>query len=47
VVISAPLINAVLVRPDGWSLTYLIAGTVDSGLLEQAAVTLTTQDASS
>ena len=43
VVISAPLINAVLVRPDGWSLTYLIAGTVDSGLLEQAAVTLTSQ----
>jgi hypothetical protein len=39
--ISAPLINAVLVRPAGWSLTYLIAGTVDSGLLEQAAVTLT------
>ncbi len=47
VVISAPLINAVLVRPDGWSLTYLIAGTVDSALLEQAAVTITTQDASS
>ena len=43
--ISAPLINAVLVRPDGWSLTYLIAGTVDSGLLEQAAATLTTQAA--
>jgi hypothetical protein len=45
--ISAPLINAVLVRPDGWSLTYLIAGTVDYRLLEQAAVTLTTQAASS
>ena len=30
VVISAPLINAILVRPAGWSLTYLIAGTVDS-----------------
>jgi hypothetical protein len=47
VVISAPLINAVLVRPAGWSLTYLIAGTVDSALLEQAAVTITAQDASS
>ena len=47
VVISAPLINAILVRPAGWSLTYLIAGTVDSALLEQAAVTITAQDASS
>ena len=42
--ISAPLVNAVIVRPAGSYLTYLIAGTISVRVLEQSAVTLTTQD---
>ena len=40
VLIGAPLINAVIVRPSGSYITYLIAGTVTATVLEQAAVTL-------
>jgi hypothetical protein len=43
--ISAPLINAVIVRPSGFFVTFLIAGTVRAQVLEQAASTLVTQDA--
>ena len=39
--ISAPLINAIVVRPPGWLWTFLLAGTVSSQLLEQAATDLT------
>jgi len=39
--ISAPLINAILVRPPGWFFTFLLAGTVSMPLLEQAATDLT------
>jgi hypothetical protein len=39
--ISAPLINAIVVRPPGWFWTFLLAGTVSSQLLEQAATDLT------
>lgn len=42
VLISAPLINAVIVRPPGFFLTFLIAGTVSPRVLEQAATTLMT-----
>ena len=42
VLISAPLINAVIVRPPGFFLTFLIAGTVSPVVLEQAATTLMT-----
>jgi hypothetical protein len=40
-VIGAPLINAVIVRPPGFFLTFLLAGTVSAQLLEQAATQLT------
>ena len=43
VVISAPLINAVIVRPPGFFVTFLLAGTVSTQLLEQAATELTEQ----
>jgi hypothetical protein len=39
--ISAPLLNAVLVRPPGFFVTFLLAGTVSTQLLEQAATELT------
>lgn len=39
--ISAPLINAIVVRPPGWFFTFLLAGTVSTRLLEQAATDLT------
>jgi hypothetical protein len=39
--ISAPLINAIVVRPPGWFFTFLLAGTVSTQLLEQAATDLT------
>jgi hypothetical protein len=42
--LSAPLVNAVIARPAGSSITYLIAGTINASVLEQSAVTLTTQD---
>jgi hypothetical protein len=42
--IGAPLVNAVVVRPAGSSLSYLIAGTVSAPVLERAAVALTTED---
>ena len=41
--ISAPLINAVLVRPPGWFFTFLLAGTVSTDLLGQAAAELSEQ----
>jgi hypothetical protein len=40
VVISAPLINAVIFRPAGFFVTFLLAGTVSTSLLEQAATDL-------
>ena len=40
--IGAPLINAVLARPIGSYLTFLVAGTVSPQVLEQAADTLVT-----
>jgi len=43
VVIGAPLINAVIVRPPGFFVTFLLAGTVSAQLLEQAAAELTQQ----
>ena len=43
VVIGAPLINAVIVRPPGFFVTFLLAGTVSAQLLEQAAASLTEQ----
>jgi hypothetical protein len=39
--ISAPLVNAVIVQPAGSYLTYLIAGTISTSVLEQAAATIT------
>jgi hypothetical protein len=39
--ISAPLVNAVILRPAGSCVTYLIAGTISASVLEQSAVTLT------
>ena len=39
--ISAPLVNAVIVQPVGSNLTYLIAGTISASVLEQSAATLT------
>jgi hypothetical protein len=39
--ISAPLINAIVIRPPGWFFTFLLAGTVSTQLLEQAATDLT------
>ena len=39
--ISAPLLNAVIVRPPGFFVTFLLAGTVSTQLLEQAATGLT------
>jgi len=41
--ISAPLINAVIARPAGFFVTFLLAGTVSAAVLEQAAVTLTAE----
>jgi hypothetical protein len=38
--IGAPLVNAVLVQPSGFALTFLIVGTVSPGVLEQAGATL-------
>lgn len=38
--VSAPLINAVIIRPLAFSVTFLIAGTVSTQVLEQAATTL-------
>jgi hypothetical protein len=43
VLISAPLVNAVIVQQTGSSFTYLIAGTISASVLEQSAVTLTSQ----
>jgi hypothetical protein len=43
VLISAPLINAILVRPTGFYVTFLIAGTVSTAVLEQAAESLATE----
>ena len=40
--ISAPLINAVIVRPSGFLIAFLIAGTVSTQVLEQAATTIVT-----
>jgi hypothetical protein len=40
--IGAPLINAVVLRPAGFYVTFLIAGTVSVPLLEQAAAELVT-----
>ena len=40
-VIGAPLINAVIVRPPGFFVTFLLAGTVSTQVLEQAATQLT------
>ncbi len=40
VVIGAPLLNAVIVRPPGFFVTFLLAGTVSAQLLEQAAAAL-------
>ena len=39
--ISAPLINAIVVRPPGWFFTFLLAGPVSTQLLERAATDLT------
>ena len=39
--ISAPLINAIVVRPPGWFFTFLLAGTVSTQLLDRAAANLT------
>ena len=41
--ISAPLINAVMVRPPGFFVTFLLAGTVSAQVLEQAAAALPEQ----
>jgi hypothetical protein len=41
--ISAPLINAVIVQPAGFFATFLLAGTVSAQVLEQAAAMLTEQ----
>jgi hypothetical protein len=38
--IGAPLINAVIVRPAGFYVTFLIAGTVSAGVLARAAAEL-------
>jgi hypothetical protein len=43
VVIGAPLINAIIFRPAGFFVTFLMAGTVSAGLLEQAATDLAEQ----
>jgi hypothetical protein len=43
VVIGAPLINAVIFRPAGFFVTFLLAGTVSADLLEQAATELAEQ----
>lgn len=40
--ISAPLVNAVIIRPAGFYVTLLIAGTVSAQVLEQAAAELMT-----
>jgi hypothetical protein len=39
--IGAPLLNAVIVRPPGFFVTFLLARTVSTQLLEQAATELT------
>jgi len=39
--ISAPLINAIVVRPPGWFWSFLLAGTMSTQLLERAATDLT------
>jgi hypothetical protein len=43
VVIGAPLVNAIIFRPAGFFLTFLMAGTVSTDLLEQAATQLAEQ----
>jgi hypothetical protein len=43
VVIGAPLLNAVIVRPSGFFVTFLLAGTVSAQVLEQAAAELAQQ----
>ena len=43
VVIGAPLVNAVIVRPSGFFVSFLLAGTVSAQVLEQAAAVLTQQ----
>ena len=40
VLAGAQLVNAVLLQPDGFALTFLIVGTVSPAVLEQAAATL-------
>jgi hypothetical protein len=40
VLIGAPLVNAIIFRPAGFFLTFLIAGTVSTDVLEQAATQL-------
>jgi hypothetical protein len=40
VVIGAPLVNAIIFRPAGFFVTFLMAGTVSTDLLEQAATDL-------
>jgi hypothetical protein len=40
VVISAPLVNAIIFQPAGFFLTFLMAGTVSTDVLEQAATDL-------
>ena len=39
--ISTPLLNAVIVRPPGFFVSFLLAGTVGTQVLEQAATELT------
>jgi hypothetical protein len=43
VVIGAPLVNAILFRPPGFFVTFLMAGTISTDLLEQAATDLAEQ----
>ena len=43
VVIGAPLVNAIIFRPAGFFVTFLMAGTVSTDLLEQAATDLAEQ----
>ena len=43
VVIGAPLVNAVIVRPPRFFVSFLLAGTVSAQVLEQAAAVLTQQ----
>jgi hypothetical protein len=43
VLIGAPLVNAIIFRPSGFFVTFLIAGTVSTDLLEQAATQMAEQ----